>query len=142
MKDRQYYSVSFVERNTLKIRELRYRCGGLVAYGRWECLKQILGELGGAIRLDDSIHLSMLIKELDFENGNDLTEYLNNLAELDLIDSGSYGRGTIISREIVETLEHHENSRKGGLKSAKARASAKAKTEKKTVDKNPSMNEP
>ena len=73
MQEKRYYSVSYDERNYPEIRLLRNMAGGLIAYARWEVLKQLLYSFDGCIALDDQNVVPLVMDELEFKTKEELT---------------------------------------------------------------------
>lgn len=118
MQDKRYYSVSYDERNYPEIRLLRNMAGGLIAYARWEVLKQLLYSFDGCIALDDENVVPLVMDELEFKTKEELTKYLDACRACKLIDREAYTRDMVISPEVAEQLaylsERSEAGKKGG----------------------------
>ncbi len=118
MQDKRYYSVSYDERNYPEIRLLRNMAGGLIAYARWEVLKQLLYSFDGCIALDDANVVPLVMEELEFETKEELTKYLDACKACKLIDWDALSRDSIVSYEVAEHLafiqEQSERGKKGG----------------------------
>lgn len=118
MQDKRYYSVSYDERNYPEIRLLRNMAGGLIAYARWEVLKQLLYSFDGCIALDDVNVVPLVMEELEFKTQEELTRYLDACRACKLIDWDALERGSIVSYEVAEQLaylaEQSERGKKGG----------------------------
>lgn len=125
MQDKRYYSVSYDERNYPEIRLLRNMAGGLIAYARWEVLKQLLYSFDGCIALDDQNVVPLVMDELEFKTKEELTEYLDACRACKLIDWDALSRDSIVSYEVAEHLEFLENKSEAGKASAEARRKKK-----------------
>ena len=125
MQDKRYYSVSYDERNYPEIRLLRNMAGGLIAYARWEVLKQLLYSFDGGIALDDQNVVPLVMDELEFKTQEELTEYLDACRACKLIDWDALSRGSIVSYEVAEHLAFLENKSEAGKASAEARRKKK-----------------
>lgn len=125
MQDKRYYSVSYDERNYPEIRLLRNMAGGLIAYARWEVLKQLLYSFDGCIALDDENVVPLVMAELEFTTKEELTEYLDACRACKLIDWDALSRDSIVSYEVAEHLEFLENKSEAGKASAEARRKKK-----------------
>ena len=125
MQDKRYYSVSYDERNYPEIRLLRNMAGGLIAYARWEVLKQLLYSFDGCIALDDQNVVPLVMDELEFKTKEELTEYLDACRACKLIDREAYSRNMVVSPEVIETLEYLQNKSEAGKASAEARRKKK-----------------
>lgn len=125
MQDKRYYSVSYDERNYPEIRLLRNMAGGLIAYARWEVLKQLLYSFDGCIALDDANVVPLVMEELEFKSKEELTKYLDACKACKLIDWGALERGSIVSYEVAEHLSFLENKSEAGKASAEARRKKK-----------------
>lgn len=122
MQDKRYYSVSYDERNYPEIRLLRNMAGGLIAYARWEVLKQLLYSFDGCIALDDENVVPLVMDELEFKTKEELTKYLDACRACKLIDREAYTRGMVISPEVIGTIEYIAKQSDRGKKGAEARS--------------------
>ena len=122
MQDKRYYSVSYDERNYPEIRLLRNMAGGLIAYARWEVLKQLLYSFDGCIALDDDNVVPLVMDELELKTQDELEAYLDSCRACKLIDREAYSRNMVISPEVIKTLEYITKQTDRGKKSAEARA--------------------
>lgn len=129
MQDKRYYSVSYDERNYPEIRLLRNMAGGLVAYARWEVLKQLLYSFDGCIALDDENVVPLVMEELEFKTKEELTKYLDACRACKLIDWDALERGSIVSYEVADQLEYLQNKSEAGKASAEARRKKKQEKE-------------
>lgn len=125
MQDKRYYSVSYDERNYPEIRLLRNMAGGLVAYARWEVLKQLLYSFDGCIALDDENVVPLVMDELEFKTQEELTKYLDACKACKLIDWDALSRGSIVSYEVADQIEFLQNKSEAGKASAEARRKKK-----------------
>lgn len=125
MQDKRYYSVSYDERNYPEIRLLRNMAGGLIAYARWEVLKQLLYSFDGCIALDDKNVVPLVMDELEFKTQEELTKYLDACRACKLIDWDALSRDSIVSYEVAGQLEFLENKSEAGKASAEARRKKK-----------------
>lgn len=121
MQDKRYYSVSYDERNYPEIKMLRRKHGGIIAYGRWETLKQLLYGTQGALNLNNGFHVDLMLEELEFDNGEELESFLSTCAGCGLIDLSAYERDMIISPEVAENLAFIKAKSDAGKASAEAR---------------------
>ena len=121
MQDKRYYSVSYDERNYPEIRLLRNMAGGLIAYARWEVLKQLLYSFDGCIALDDVNVVPLVMAELEFETKEELTEYLDVCRACKLIDREAYTRDMVISPEVAYQLAYLAECREAGKKGGRPR---------------------
>lgn len=122
MQDKRYYSVSYDERNYPEIRLLRNMAGGLIAYARWEVLKQLLYSFDGCIALDDDNVVPLVMDELELKTQDELEAYLDSCRACKLIDREAYSRNMVISPEVIKTLEYITKQSDRGKKGAEARA--------------------
>lgn len=125
MQDKRYYSVSYDERNYPEIRLLRKMAGGLIAYARWEVLKQLLYSFDGCIALDDANVVPLVMDELEFKTQEELTKYLDACKACKLIDWDALSRGSIVSYEVADQIEFLQNKSEAGKASAEARRKKK-----------------
>lgn len=121
MQDKRYYSVSYDERNYPEIRLLRNMAGGLIAYARWEVLKQLLYSFDGCIALDDENVVPLVMSELEFKTKEELNKYLDACKACKLIDWGALERGSIVSYEVAEQIAYINECREAGKKGGRPR---------------------
>lgn len=121
MQDKRYYSVSYDERNYPEIRLLRNMAGGLIAYARWEVLKQLLYSFDGCIALDDENVVPLVMEELEFKTKEELTKYLDACRACKLIDREAYTRGMVVSPEVIDTIEYLAERSEAGKKGGRPR---------------------
>lgn len=121
MQDKRYYSVSYDERNYPEIRLLRNMAGGLIAYARWEVLKQLLYSFDGCIALDDANVVPLVMDELEFKTKEELTKYLDACRACKLIDWDALSRDSIVSYEVAEHLAYLEERSEVGKKGGRPR---------------------
>lgn len=122
MQDKRYYSVSYDERNYPEIRLLRNMAGGLIAYARWEVLKQLLYSFDGCIALDDQNVVPLVMNEMEFKTRQELDDYLDACKTCKLIDREAYTRNMVISPEVIGTIEYIAKQSDRGKKGAEARS--------------------
>lgn len=129
MKANRYYSVSFDERNYPEIMRLRMMCGGIVAYGRWEALKQILYDAEGQIDIKESLTRQLLLHELDFDSDEDLTNFIQACIRLGLlIQEFPNDRQVLISsNEVSVGIAYKRKQAKSGKKGGQMKAANKDK---------------
>ena len=117
MEANRYYSVSFDERNYPSVKKLRRRCGGIIAYGRWEALKQLLFDADGRLAADDPDIVGLIIDELEFGSREEYDRFIQACIDFGLIDSAMFREaGSIISPEVAETLEYRRKQAEFGKK--------------------------
>lgn len=124
MKDRRYYTVSFDERNYPEILKLRLKCGGIVAYGRWEALKQILYDADGGINISDELIRMLLKRELEFDSDDELDGFLKACLDLELlfVEFPDNAQAIIQSKEVLEGISFKRRKAESGRKGGKAKA--------------------
>ena len=122
MNANRYFSVPYDGRNDVTIRLLRKRAGGIVAYGRWVALLGILYDSDGIIRLEVPGMSELLQEELDFSSQDELLAYLEDLADLDLIDLTAYQeRNHVINAGVVKEIDYYRAKSEAGKAGMKKR---------------------
>lgn len=127
MKDRRYYSVSYDERNYPEIVRLRLMCGGIVAYGRWEAIKQLLFDAEGSIDIRNPMNRELLKHELDFTDDEELKAFLDACVDVGLlvIEYPSSSEALISSDEVSKGLKYRKDQAARGKKGGNAKAAKK-----------------
>ena len=122
MNANRYFSVPYDGRNDVTIRLLRKRAGGIVAYGRWVALLGMLYDSDGIIRLEVPGMSELLQEELDFSSQDELLAYLEDLADLDLIDLTAYKeRNHVINAGVVKEIDYYRAKSEAGKAGNKKR---------------------
>jgi Domain of unknown function (DUF4373) len=122
MKDAYYFQHDANARHDPKLLMLNKECG-MEGIGRWWCLVEILREQEDyAFDISETHNLKALRYELNFENEEGLTTFLNTLVELCLIRRFE---GKIISHALMKRMhrldEIKEKRREAGIKSGESR---------------------
>ena len=115
MNANRFFSIPYDNRNDVAIRLLRSQGGGLVAYGRWVALLGMLYDSDGIIRLEVPGMVDLLLNELEFADQDELLEYLDTLAGLQLIDAGSLSeRNHVINEGVVKEIDYYRAKSEAG----------------------------
>jgi hypothetical protein len=126
MKDAYYFQHDANARHDPKLLMLNKECG-MEGIGRWWCLVEILREQEDyAFDISEKHNLKALRYELNFENDEALTAFLDTLVELCLIRRFD---GKIISHALMKRMQrldavreqNAERARKAGLASGEKR---------------------
>ena len=117
MKIGNYAKVPYDAKHRREIRALAMMQGSAVtAFGRWQIMLLTLYQYGGIIELND-ITRADLCNELELDAGG-LDEFLNQLAEVDLVSRSHLARGIVandgVCHELAYLDEMRERGKKGG----------------------------
>ena len=117
MNANRFFSVPYDNRNDVTIRLLRHSANGLLGYGRWVALLGMLYDSHGCLRLEVPGMVGLLMNELEFTAQDDLLEYLETLADLNIIDATSlHARKNVVSKGVCEQLEYRNAKTEAGKK--------------------------
>ena len=115
MNANRFFSIPYDNRNDVTMRLLRMQCDGLRAYGRWVALLGMLYDADGILRLEVPGMAGLLTSELEFEDVNQLGEFLEVLAELELIDATAYReRNHVINSGVVREIDYYRAKAEAG----------------------------
>lgn len=125
MNANRFFSVPYDNRNDVTIKLLRHNANGLYGYGRWVALLGMLYDSHGCLRLELPGMVPLLMCELEFTEQEELLEYLETLADLNLIDATAlHARKTVVSKGVCEQLEFRNSKAEAGKKGARAKKQA------------------
>jgi len=127
MKADRFFSVHYDIRHNPKVELLRDACGGMSALGRWIALMSILYDVGGVYDISSEMKHRYLRKELEFESGEELEEFLEAAAECELIDAGMLEAGRVASKGVTDQLEYSKKKSEAGRKGNEKRWSGAKK---------------
>ena len=117
MNANRFFSVPYDNRNDVTIKLLRHNANGLYGYGRWVALLGMLYDSHGCLRLETPGMVPLLMCELEFTEQEVLFDYLETLADLNLIDvTALHARKTVVSKGVCEQLEFRNNKTEAGKK--------------------------
>lgn len=117
MNANRFFSVPYDNRNDVTIKLLRHNANGLYGYGRWVALLGMLYDSHGCLRLETPGMVPLLMCELEFTEQEVLFDYLETLADLNLIDATAlHARKTVVSKGVCEQLEFRNNKTEAGKK--------------------------
>ncbi len=117
MNANRFFSVPYDNRNDVTIKLLRHNANGLYGYGRWVALLGMLYDSHGCLRLELPGMVPLLMCELEFTEQDVLLDYLETLADLNLIDATAlHARKTVVSKGVCEQLEFRNNKTEAGKK--------------------------
>lgn len=117
MNANRFFSVPYDNRNDVTIKLLRHNANGLYGYGRWVALLGMLYDSHGCLRLETPGMVPLLMCELEFTEQDVLLDYLETLADLNLIDATAlHARKTVVSKGVCEQLEFRSNKTEAGKK--------------------------
>lgn len=120
MEANRYYSVSYDEHSYPAVKRLQRHCGGIVAYGRWEVLKQLLLDAGGVLNADDTSEFAFIAEELQTDEAG-LAAFCSQAAKLGLLSEEALLRGLIISQEIADLLAYKKQQAEHGKRGGRPR---------------------
>ena len=125
MNANRFFSVPYDNRNDVTIKLLRHNANGLYGYGRWVALLGMLYDSHGCLRLETPGMVPLLMCELEFTEQEVLFDYLETLADLNLIDATAlHARKTVVSKGVCEQLEFRNAKTEAGKKGARAKKQA------------------
>ena len=123
MDANRFFSVPYDNRNDVKIRRMRKRMGGIVAYGRWVALLGMLYDEGGILDMNDMTMIEIVAEELELD---DIDEFFTDLASIGLIDKELYhSLGHVVNNGVCKEIEYRKLKSEAGKKSGAARRSKK-----------------
>ena len=134
MKGDRFYSVPYDARNDPKTMYVRMKCGGIVAYGRWQALLGILYDQDGTIDLSDEAMHKVIEAELELK-GEKLDEFIDVLAAVNVgwIDLTSWKtQRRVTSQSVYEQLHYKDrfsDAGKQGGRGNKKEAKSNAKSD-------------
>lgn len=118
MDPRTFYSVPYGARNTHNMKIVRMRCGGIVAFGRWQALLGILYESDGVVDLSDEITRKVVEAELELK-GKQLDEFIEAVIAVGWVDLTLWRTMQhVVCKGVTDQLaykqEQSSNGKKGG----------------------------
>lgn len=118
MKGNRFYSIPYDARNDPKMKVVRRKCGGIIAFGRWQALLGILYDEDGAIDLSDETMHGVIEEELELK-GDKLDEFIGALVAVGWIGREPWERERhVVSGSVYEQLSYKgkqsANGSKGG----------------------------
>ena len=123
MDANRFFSVPYDNRNDVKIRRMRKRMGGIVAYGRWVALLGMLYDEGGILDMNDQIVREIVAEELELDN---VDEFFTDLASIGLIDKELYNSlSHVVNNGVCKEIEYRKRKAEAGKKSGEVRRSKK-----------------
>lgn len=122
MEGRRFFTVPYDIANRPETKIVRYKCGGIVALGRWIALLGLLYDAGGAIDLTDSARRKIVAEELELHKANQLENYFSALCDVGWINRRSWEEfGHVVSAGVYEQLDYRRKQSeraKGGSSEA------------------------
>lgn len=107
MRGGRFYTVPYDARNDPAMRVVRYRCGGIAAFGRWQALLGMLYDQDGLLDLSDRAMYQVVARELELQKANALESYLQVLAEVGFIDRALWeGCRHVVSASVTDQLAY------------------------------------
>lgn len=131
MEPMEFFPHDALASQDIKCKKLLKR-QGMSGYGRWWILCETLSILKGHfyyIRTDEELEL--LADTLDFTTNPECREFLDDLAEIGLIDKGAYKDGIVGSPRMMRNAEYMAKKRAAGKKAVQARERNRAERKKK-----------
>jgi len=123
MRNTKFFTVPYDVRNTVEMRYLRHKCGGIAAFGRWMALLSILYEQNGALDLDNEAMHKVVEAELEL-NAQKLDEFIEAASEIGWVDAQMWHSSRhVISEGVLDQLNYRKTMKKRGEKGNESRAS-------------------
>lgn len=114
MDANRFFSIPFDNRNDVKIRLLRKRCGGFAAYGRWVALLGMLYDENGILDMSDADMREIVAEELELE---DVDQFFTDLADLGLISRELYeSKSHVVNGGVCDEIEYRRRKSEAGRK--------------------------
>lgn len=130
MKGNRFYSIPYDARNDPKMRLLRMKCGGIVAFGRWQALLGILYDEDATIDLSDETMHRVIEAELEL-NGSKLDDFIQELVAVGWLDGIAWeSMGKVHSKSVYEQLNYKEKQSESGAKGGRGRKKQESETER------------
>ena len=87
MKASRFFWVHYDIRHNPKIDMLRDMEGGIAAFGRWIALMTIIYDANGVYDISNRAKMRYLVKELEFDDEEELNGFLKSCAECELLSA-------------------------------------------------------
>ena len=114
MDANRFFSIPFDNRNDVKMRRLRKRCGGYAAYGRWVALLGMLYDENGILDMNDEDMREIVAEELELE---DVDQFFCDLAEIGLINKELYEQKShVLNGGVCDEIEYRRKRSEAGKK--------------------------
>ena len=128
MKADRFFSVHYDMRHNPKIELLRDMGGGMAALGRWLVLMSILYDVGGLYDISTALKRRYLVKELELDSDEELSEFLALCVECELLSGELLKMNHVVSPGISEQIEYYKTKSEIGKKAIEARWNKTKKT--------------
>ena len=114
MDANRFFSIPFDNRNDVKMRRLRKRCGGFAAYGRWVALLGMLYDENGILDMSDEDMREIAAEELDLD---DVDQFFHDLAGIGLISKELYeSKSHVVNPGVCDEIEYRRRKSEAGRK--------------------------
>lgn len=121
MKADRFFSVHYDMRHNPKIELLRDMGGGMAALGRWLVLMSILYDVGGLYDISTALKRRYLVKELELDSDEELSEFLALCVECELLSGELLKMNHVVSPGISEQIEYYKTKSATAKKAAEER---------------------
>ena len=109
MDANRFFSVSYDVRNHPLVKKLRFRFGGISAFGRYMALLGLLYDEGATLDMDDDATRGLLETELELK-GEKLDEFISALADYGFLDADALATfGKVHCPSVAEQLEYRRD---------------------------------
>lgn len=116
MDANRFFSIPYDATHDFKIRRLKIKGGGIIAYGRWVALLGMLYDEHGLIDLNDNATNMVVQMELELLT-EEMPKFFELLAEVGLIDSELYhSLNHVVNSGVCEELEYRKQKSEAGIK--------------------------
>ena len=116
MDANRFFSIPYDATHDFKIRRLKIKGGGIIAYGRWVALLGMLYDEHGLIDLNDNATNLVVQMELELLT-EEMPKFFELLAEVGLIDSELYhSLNHVVNSGVCEELEYRKQKSEAGKK--------------------------
>ena len=116
MKAGRFFSVHYDIRHNPKIELLRDMGAGIVELARWIALMSILYDVGGLYDVTTKAKRRYLMRELELADDEELSAFLTNCAECELISGDLLSIGHVVSPGVSEQLDYYKQKSEAGKK--------------------------
>lgn len=94
--------------------------GGYEAYGRfWKLCELLADKHGHAFHTDDVLEVKILANTLQFDDTDDLQDFLDTLARFELIDSNLFSQDNIVTSSRMNKTAYEDGAKRIGSRERK-----------------------
>ena len=133
MDANRFFSIPYDATHDFKIRRLKIKGGGIIAYGRWVALLGMLYDEHGLIDLNDNATNLVVQMELELLT-DEMPKFFELLAEVGLIDSELYhSLNHVVNSGVCEELEYRKQKSEAGKQGGRPKKQNKKQKEKQVL---------